>query len=119
MMMGVYDEVDSLKQATGTNFLRPVNNSQQPASAPPPAPRFSVSGANGVFNWTVTPPTQSINKTLYYELSYSAVSNFTSGVTTQPATTATSGNIHSPGTTAYFRIRASYDQKNWSSYAYA
>jgi hypothetical protein len=119
MLEGVYNELDALHQAQGTSFLTPVNNQQKAASAAPSAPSLSVSGANGSFTWTITPPSQSINKSLFYELSYSPLTNFSASVTTLPPTNATTGVIPSPGMTAYFRVRASYDQKNWSSYAYS
>lgn len=118
-LLGIYDEVDSLHQATGTAFLSPVNNTQKPASAAPAAPGISVAGSNGVFVASITPPPQSINKQLWYELSYSPQSNFTQGVTTMEPSAATSVVIPAPGVSACFRVRASYDQSNWSSYAYA
>jgi hypothetical protein len=118
MMQEMYAEIVSIRQTTGTNQLTPVNNQQKPATAPPSAPGISVTGANGAFAYTLTPPSSSINKTLYYQLQYSAQSNFTSGNTTI-STQAVNGNIPAPGVSAYFQARCSYDQSNWSSWASA
>ena len=117
ILLSVYDQLDLHNQATGTNFILPTNSPQRPASAPPPAPGISVTGANGIFTVAITPAPQSINKNLYYEISYSPKSNFTGGVTVLAPSTATSVVIPSPGLTVYFRARASYDQHNWSTYA--
>jgi hypothetical protein len=119
VVQGLYDEIDSLHQTTGTNFLSPANNTQKPASAPPSPGSIAVSGANGNFVATLTPPTQSINKVIYHETSYSPKANFSESVTTMPVTSSPSLVIPSPGTTAYFRARWSYDGVNWSSYSYA
>ncbi len=117
-LLGMYDELDSLHQATGTNFLNPVNNSQSGASAPPPQASLSVVGSNGAFSGSITNPSQSINKTLWHEVSYSTSSSFSSGVTTLPLTTATNFQVSAPGQNVYFRLRSSYDKKNWNSYTF-
>jgi hypothetical protein len=121
VLLSVFDNISTLHQANGTSDPgSPVNTTQKPASQPPAQPSMTVTGANGTFVWQVTPPTQSVNKAIYYELSYStSKANFSEDVTTLPPTNATSGVIPSPGTTAYFRVRASYDRTNWSGYAYA
>jgi hypothetical protein len=113
---GVFDEIDSLHQATGTNFLSPVNSTQTPASAPPATASLSVSGANGSYQISITNPPQSINKSIYHEVSYSTKSNFSQNVTTLPVSTATKLSLALPGATVYFRIRSSFDQANWNSY---
>lgn len=118
-MLGVYDELDNLHQTTGTSFNNPVNQVQKPASAPPAAPSVSASGANGIITVSITPPSQSINKQLFYETSYSSQSNFTSNLTTLTPSQATSVVLPMPGAKVYVRVRASYDQVTWGSYAYA
>lgn len=119
VLLGLYDAQDQANQALGINFPQASNNSLNPASAPPSAPSVTATGANGTISVTITPPTQSLNKALFYELSYSTQSNFTSGVTTQPPTNSTFTTIPMPGSKVYVRVRASYDSKNWSGYAYA
>jgi hypothetical protein len=119
ILLGMLDQHLVVGQALGINVLEPTNSPQQPASAPPAVPTVSVSGSNGIFTVAIEAPKESINKTVYYEVSYSVKSNFTGPVTTLPPTTSRFATIPSPGTTAYFRARASYDQHNWSAYAYA
>jgi hypothetical protein len=119
VLLAMYDEIDSLHQATGTTFVTPVNNTQGANYAPPSPPGISLTGANGTFTYQITPPSQSLNKAIFYEISFSAQSNFTSGVTTLPVSSSTQGSVAAPGTTANFRVRASYDQTNWSAYASA
>lgn len=118
ILLGMFDQHVAVGQALGINLLAPTNSPQEPASAPPPAATLSVTGANGAFNFAITNPAQSINKTIYHELSYSSQASFVggSGVTTLPVSTATKGTVPAPGVTAYWRIRSSYDQTNWNSY---
>jgi hypothetical protein len=116
LCQGLYDEIDALHQATGTNFLSPVNSAQTPASAPPATATLSVTGANGSYDLAITNPPQSINKSIFHEISYSSKSNFSQGVATLPVSTATKLSLALPGATVYFRIRSSFDQTNWNSY---
>jgi hypothetical protein len=118
-LLGVYAELDNLHQVTGTAFNNPVNQVQGPASAPPSAPSVSASGANGIITVSITPPGQSLNKQLFYQVSYSSQSNFTSSVTTLTPSQATSVVLPMPGAKVYVRVRASYDQTNWGAYAFA
>lgn len=118
MLQEMYDEIVSIRAVTGTNQLTPVNNTQKPATAAPSAPGVSVTGANGAFTYSLSPPSSSINRTIYYQLRYSAQSNFTQGVTTL-STQQVQGNIPAPGVSAFFQARCSYDQTNWSSWASA
>jgi hypothetical protein len=69
-----------------------------------------------VYSLSITNPAQSINKTLYHEISYSPSSNFTSDVTTLPITTATSLQVPDPGANVTFRIRSSHDKSNWNQH---
>ena len=116
VLLQFFDQVDFLNQVNGVNFLNPVNNSQPPASAPPPQAKLAVAGSNGNYTIQVTNPAQAANKTLWHEISYSTVSNFTSSVTTMPVTTATQQSVSAPGANLNFRLRSSYDGKNWNNY---
>ena len=119
VLLSVYDQLDLHNQATGTNFIMPTNSPQKPASIPPSPPSITVSGANGIYTASVKAAPESVNKTIYFEVSYSTKANFTENVTTMAPTTATSVVIPSPGSTFYFRVRSSYNQSTWSNYAYA
>lgn len=117
VLLEMYAQLDLLNQSTGNNFLRPVNASLPAASAMPPQAKLAVTGSNGNYTIQVTNPAQAANKTLWHEISYSAVSNFTSGVTTLPLTTATQQSVSAPGASLYWRLRSSYDGKNWNNYS--
>lgn len=116
VLLGMYDQIDTHNQALGINMLEPVNSKQKPASAAPPLASLAVSGANGVFSVQITNPAQSVNKTIYHELSYSTSSSFSNGVVTLPVQTSTQATVPAPGVTVYWRIRSSFDQSNWNSY---
>jgi len=116
VLLSVHDQLTLLNLATGTNWLEPTNSPQHPAIAPPPRAGFSVVGANGAFNVQIANAAQSANKPLYHELSYSPSPSFTSDVTTLPASTATQQTVPSPGITAHWRLRSSYDLSNWNEY---
>ena len=118
VLLGMLDQHIVVGEALGISVLAPTNSPQEPASAPPPPATFSVVGENGAFNIEITNPAQSINKTIYHELSYSSQVSFVggSGVTTLPVSTATKLSIPAPGVTAFWRLRSSYNQNNWNSY---
>ena len=117
-MLGILDQLNVLGQAQGIAILEPTNSPQQASRAPPPLATLTVSGANGAFNIEILNPAQSVNKTIYHELSYSSQASFVggSGVTTLPVSTATKLTVPAPGVTAFWRIRSSYDQNNWNRY---
>ena len=103
---------------------RQLFQSQQLGNAPgqsaaniatPPPPSLAVTGGNGVFNVTVTPPSLSPPANLWYRISYSPVKGFTSGVTTLEPSTATSLVLNLPGETLFFRVEASYNKTVWST----
>ena len=116
ILLGMLDQHLVVGQALGINVLEPTNSPQQPVSAPPPLASFAVSGANGAFNAQITNPAQSINKTIYHELSYCAVASFVGSATTLPVQTTTQLTLPAPGITAFWRLRSSYDQTNWNAY---
>ncbi len=80
---------------------------------------FSVTGANGQFQWSVTNPYQASGQTVWHEVSYCPLKSFTQNVTTLPPTAGANGTVAEPGQTLFFRLRASFDLKNWSSYQLA
>ena len=84
ILIGMLKQHIVVGNALGISVLEPTNSPQEPASAPPPLAAFTVSGANGAFDIEITNPSQSINKTIYHELSYSSQTSFVggSGVTT-------------------------------------
>lgn len=104
--------VQQTKAAVGL----PSSANQQNVAAPPAA-TLSVEGANGAFNVSITNPTLSSPTTLWHEISYSPVANFTSQVTTMPPTQSTGVTVNLPGQTLYFRIRSSTNQVVWNNYA--
>jgi hypothetical protein len=114
LMQGWSGQLATLNTSTGNT---PAGNTGNIAT--PPAPAFSVSGANGVFSWKVTPPVLTAQGYLWYEISYSTVKGFTSNVTTLDATTATAGTINLPNASLFFRVRASLNRTVWSAYTLA
>jgi hypothetical protein len=80
---------------------------------------FTVSGANGVFTASMTGSSGTQGQTVWFQIQYSTVSSFTTNVTVMPTTSATSVTISSPGQTLFFRMRASFDQTNWSPWQMA
>ena len=118
VLLGIYAQLEVHNNQLGSNFIEPTNSPQEPSSAPPPLASLMVSGANGIFTVAITNPTQSINKTLYHELSYSTIASFVggSGVTTLPVSTSTHQTVAQPNLTVFWRLRSSYDQSNWNAY---
>jgi hypothetical protein len=116
LLLGFYKQVGAHNEALGIDWIEPVNSTQKAASAPPPAAALAVTGANGAFAISITNPAQSINKTIYHELSYSPSSNFSTGVVALPIQTSTGVTVPAPGLNVHWRIRSSFDQNNWNSY---
>ncbi len=113
LLTTVIDNLTSL--SPGGNLLQ-AGGIKAGSSAAPTGVTHSVTGANAAFNVAVTNPPSSSPQPIYHEVSYGPLASFTQGVTTMPPTTATSVNIPAPGTNAFFRLRSSYDQVNWSPY---
>lgn len=116
VLLGMLNQHLVVGEALGISVLEPTNSPQQPASAPPPLASFTVSGVNGAFNGQITNAAQSINKTIYHQLSYCSVASFIGPATTLPVQTSTQFTLPAPGVTAFWRLRSSYDQSNWNSY---
>jgi hypothetical protein len=116
ILLGMLDQHLVVGQALGINVLAPTNSPQQPSSAPPPLAAFTVIGASGDFTAQITNPAQSINKTIYHELSYCSVASFVGSATTLPVQTTTQLTLPAPGLTVFWRLRSSYDQTNWNTY---
>jgi hypothetical protein len=77
--------------------------------AAPPQGSLSVTGANGVFTGTITPPKLTTPATLYHRVSYSTVKGFTSNVTVMQSTTATGFTVNLPGQALFFRLESSFN----------
>lgn len=117
LMTTVIDQVTSI--SPGNSWLR-AGGTQKNSASTPKGVSLSVSAANGVFTLSVKWDSQnSSNPVPLFEVSFSTVKGFTSGVTTLQASPSTTVTLSLPGTTYYFRVRASYDGVNWSSYSLA
>lgn len=100
----------------GSNWVTPTSSNPKAASLPPPAASAVVSGANGAYTVHVTNPSQAAKATIYHEVSYAPVKNFSQNVTTLPHTAQTAIAVPTPGTTSFLRIRSSYDRVHWNQH---
>ena len=116
ILLGMLEQHLAVGGALGINLLEPTNSPQKALTQPPPVGLLEVTGANGAFTISVTNVSQSINKTVYNEISYSPSSSFSNGVVVLPVSTATHQTLPAPGLTVYWRLRSSYDQANWNAY---
>ena len=116
LLLQFNDQFDLHNQATGTNWVDPTSGKQQPSTTPPPAASAAAKGANGNITVQITNPSQAAKATIYHEVSYSTVKNFSQNVTTLPVSAATSVNIPAPGQAPFMRIRSSYDGHTWNSH---
>jgi hypothetical protein len=113
----IADQIQAIALGTGVSLLEPVSGSSQKASTQPPKQAtLTVTGANALYSIAITNPPQTVNSTIYHEISFSPSSNFSGNVTVLPITTATSLTYSAPGAEVYWRIRSSYDRSNWNSY---
>lgn len=96
-----------------------AGGSRSVGAASPAGVGFAVSGANGQFQWQVTNPATAKGQTIWHEISYCALKSFTENVTTLSPTAGTSGTVAEAGQNYFFRLRSSYDLRNWSSYQLA
>jgi hypothetical protein len=115
-LTGIHLALQSLYAQTGGAPLSKVDTSATPFQPPPPASQLAVTGANGSFTVSLTPPRSATNAPIAQELSSSTTANFSSNVTTYPISTNTSYVFPNPGATLYWRLRSSYNQQNWSNY---
>jgi hypothetical protein len=115
-LTGIHLALQSLYAQTGSAPLSKVDATATPFTAPPAPSQLAVTGANGSFTVSLTPPRTATNAPIYQELSSSPTANFTTGITTYPVSTNTSYVLPNPGVTLYWRLRSSYNQQNWSSY---
>jgi hypothetical protein len=115
-LTGIHLALQSLYAQTGATPLAKVDATAGAFTAPPPASRLAVSGANGSFTVSITAAQSANNAAVYQEISSATVANFSSGVTVYPISTNTSYVFPNPGATLYWRLRSSYNQQNWSSY---
>ena len=116
LLLQYNDQFELHNQATGTNWNNPTSGSQKPSTTPPPAATATAAGANGAITVQITNPSQAAKATIYHEVSYSTVKNFSQNVTTLPASPAGSVTIPAPGQAPFIRIRSSYDGSTWNSH---
>jgi len=103
-------------QVTGTNWVSPTSGTLPSSTTPPPAATAAAQGANGVISLQITNPTQAAKATIYHEVSYSPVKNFSQGVTTLPVSANNTVSIPAPGQAPFVRIRSSYDGSTWNTH---
>jgi hypothetical protein len=115
-LTGIHLALQSLYAQTGSAPLTKVDAQPTAFTSPPQPSTVTVTGANGSFNVSIASSQTAGNAAIYHELSSSSAANFTSGVTVYPVSTTTSYVLQNPGATLYWRVRSSYNQKNWSSY---
>lgn len=116
----ISSQLQALSIGTGVQLLEPTSGGkpQTPNTPTPPTVQIGVTGANGAYTIAISPPTQTISAALYYEVSYSTSSNFSSP-TVLPLTPSTGFTYNAPGTALFWRVRATYDKSNFGAYASA
>jgi hypothetical protein len=102
----------------GGNWIVP-GGSKSVGAASPSGVQFSVSGSNGQFQWQISNPANAQGQTIWHEVSYGPLKSFTQSVTTLSPTAGTNGTVAEAGQTFFFRLRSSYDLRNWTSYQLA
>jgi hypothetical protein len=117
VLTAMYEQFGAIAQAGGPALLEPTSGGAALAQTvqTPPVPTLAVTAANGVFNISITPASSPFGQTQYFEVSYSATSNFGSP-TALPLTPATNFTFAGPGATYFWRIRATYNKANFSAY---
>jgi hypothetical protein len=103
-------------QVTGTNWVNPTSGTAKPSTVPPPPATAVAAGANGTISLQITNPAQAAKATIYHEVSYSNVKNFSQNVTTLPSSAANTVSIPAPGQAPFVRIRSSYDGVTWNTH---
>ena len=116
LLLAFNDQFELHNQATATAWLNPTSSKQKPSTTPPPAASAVAQGANGTIAVQITNPSQAAKATLYHEVSYSPVKNFSQGVTTLPPSPAGLVTIPAPGQAPFVRIRSSYDGSTWNQH---
>jgi hypothetical protein len=116
LLLAFNDQFELHNQATGTSWLNPTSGVQKPSTTPPPAASATVQGANGTIAVQITNPAQAAKATIYHEISYSTVKNFSQNVTTLPPSPAGLVTIPAPGQAPFIRIRSSYDGQTWNQH---
>lgn len=111
-------QISAIAVGTGVQLLEPTSGAQPqtPVTPTPPQVQIGVTGANGAYTISITPPSQTISATLYYEVSYSTASNF-GNATVLPLTPSTGFTYNAPGTSLFWRVRASYDKSHFGAYS--
>jgi hypothetical protein len=112
------DQLTALNQSAGISPVHPTSSTQAAAGTPPPLASAAAAGANGTIALSITNPSLPANATVYHEVSYSTVKNFSQNVTTLPKTAQTSVVIPAPGQTPFIRYRSSFDGVHWNSHQF-
>lgn len=110
------NQLELHNQSTGTAWLNPTSSTQKASTVPPPLASAAAVGANGAYQVNIANPSQAANATIYHEISYSPVKNFSQGVTTLPVSANNTVSIPAPGQAPFVRIRSSYDGSTWNTH---
>jgi hypothetical protein len=116
LLEAIVNQLSAIGGAVGVSPLTPTSSVQKSATTPPPAATATATGANGITTIQVTNPTLATNSTIYHEISYSPVKNFSQNVTTLPPTAQTQITIPNPGQSPFIRIRSSFNKNDWNSH---
>ena len=116
LLTAIIDQLTALNQSTGVSPITPTSGSQKAAGTPPPPATAAAAGANGTITLNIQNPSLPANATVYHEVSYSTVKNFSQNVTTLPKTAQTSVVIPNPGQSLFIRYRSSFDGQHWNSH---
>lgn len=118
VLNAISSQLMALSIGTGVQILEPTSGASAPAQVTPTpgTATLSVAGANGIYTGQITPPASTNAATLYFEVSYSATSNF-GNATVLPLSPSTSFTVSLPGTTYYWRVRCTYDRVHFGAYS--
>lgn len=116
LLEAIVSQLGALNQSAGISPVAPTSGTQKQAGLAPPLASAMAAGANGAITLAITNPSMASNATVYHEVSYSTVKNFSQNVTTLPKTAQTSVNIPAPGQSPFIRYRSSFDGVHWNSH---
>jgi len=116
LLLQFNDQLTLHNQVTGTNWVDPTSGVQKASTTPPPPATAVAAGANGTISLQITNPAQAAKATIYHEVSYSTVKNFSQNVTTLPVSPNNTVAIPAPGQAPFVRLRSSYDGATWNTH---
>lgn len=116
LLLAFTDQFELHNQSTGTNWLNPTSTKQKASTMPPPAATVTAKGANGTIQLQIANPAQAAKATIYHEVSYSMVKNFSQNVTTLPPSPSGVVTLPAPGLAPFIRVRSSYDGATWNTH---